>query len=97
MERSIKELLLAAYKSSNMELAEFGTIFDGKGMTPLPKTEKEVTLFIRRRTDVYRRSWLVTPLKEALDKLGFEEERKRVDNELAADPRTWSNKNMETK
>ena len=80
MDRSIKELLLAAYKSSNMELAEFGLIFDhNKGKAPLPTTENEVTSFIRQRTDLYRRSWLVTPLKEALDKLGFEEERKEAD------------------
>ena len=93
MDRSIKELLLAAYKSSNMELAEFGLIFDhNKGKAPLPTTENEVTSFIRQRTDLYRRSWLVTPLKEALDKLGFEEDRRKVDAEIASDPRTWSNK-----
>ena len=96
MDRSIKELLLAAYKSSNMELAEFGKFFKNEtGVVPLPTTEKEVTPFIRQRTDLYRRSWLVTPLKDALDKLGFEEDRRKVDAEIASDPRTWSNKDKE--
>ena len=93
MDKSVKELLLAAYMSSNMELAEFGLIFPS---SLLPTTEKEVTPFIRQRTDLYRRSWLITPLKEALDKLGFEEDRKKVDKEMAADHRTWSNKDKET-
>ena len=100
MDRSIKELLLAAYQSSNMELAEFGRFFPlEKEDAPLPTTEKEVTPFIRRRTDLYRRSWLITPLQEVLDKLGFEEERRRMDEDIAADPRTWSNgyKKGETK
>ena len=94
MDRSIKELLLTAYKSSNMELAEFGLIFDhNKGKAPLPTTENEVTSFIRQHaTDLYIRSWLVTPLKDALDKLGFEKERREVDVEVANDHRTWSNR-----
>ena len=97
MNRTVKELLLAAYQSSNMELAEFGKFFaNEKGVVPLPTTEKEVTPFIRQRTELYRHSWLVTPLQEALDKLGFEKERKDVDAEIAKDHRTWSNK-KETK
>ena len=96
MNRSIKELLLAAYKSSNMELAEFGKLFPNEtGVVPLPTIEKEVTPFIRQRTELYRLSWLVLPLKEALDKLGFEEERKKIDAEIVNDPRTWSNKDKE--
>ena len=95
MERSIKELLLAAYHSSQMELAEFGKMFTPEEGIELPTSEKEVTPFIRQRTDLYRRSWLITPLKEALDKLGFEKERMAADAELATDHRTWSNGGME--
>ena len=87
---SVKELLLAAYRSSSMELAEFSSLLGGE--KDLPTTEKEVTPFIRERTRLYRHSWLVTPLQEALDKLGFEVERREVDKGLAKDPRTWSNR-----
>ena len=93
MNRSIKELLLSAYQSSNMELAEFGKLLSlAEGTAALPTTEREVTPFIRQRTELYRHSWLITPLKEALDKLGFERERKEVDAEIDSDHRTWSNK-----
>ena len=87
---SIKHLLLAAYRSSNMELAEFSSLLGGE--KNLPTTEAEVTPFIRERTELYRRSWLISPLREALDQLGFEVERQEVDEDLAKDRRTWSNR-----
>ena len=45
-------------------------------------SSKEEAYFHHRLTGLYRRSWLVTLLQEALDKLGFEEERKKIDKEL---------------
>jgi len=50
----------------NFENAHFGRIGCSEG-DPLPKTEKEVTEFIRRRTQLYRDTW-VNPLIDALEK-----------------------------
>ncbi|MCK5615035.1 hypothetical protein KAR91_74925 [Candidatus Pacearchaeota archaeon] len=69
MERTIIDLLEGALASSKMELADFGKIFLEDKDLPYPKTEKEVTEFIKKRTELYRKSWLINPLKEALRKL----------------------------
>lgn len=52
---------LVAYES-----AAFGYIGGSPADDPLPKTEKEVTDFIRRRTRLYVGSWIL-PLLEKLE------------------------------
>jgi hypothetical protein len=46
-----------------MELARFGQLAN-KGL--LPTTEAEVTEFIKQRTRLYRESWIIAPLEEAI-------------------------------
>jgi hypothetical protein len=43
--------------------------FESNWDDTLPKTEKEVTEFIRRRTELWRESWIINPLELALEKL----------------------------
>lgn len=59
------ELVRDAYESSAMERAGLGHIWPSND-DPLPATENDVTEFIKRRTDLYRRTWQMTPLREAL-------------------------------
>ena len=72
--RSVLELLESALKSSRLELSEFGSIFPEEGCLPYPKTEKDVTPFIRERTALYRKTWLIDPLLEAIEILGGKHE-----------------------
>ena len=62
----LTELVRNVYESCAMERAGFDHIHPVTDDT-LPKTEKEVTPFIRERTRLYRHSWQLTPLKEALE------------------------------
>lgn len=89
MTQNLKQLLVDAYKSSQMELACFGRLHQEPDF---PTSEKDVTPFIRERTRLYRESWITQPLREALELLGFSEELRAADKEIARDPRTWSYK-----
>lgn len=51
-----------------MERCAFGTIWTDPD-DPLPKTEAEVTEFIRRRTKVWRETWMIPKLEEVITKL----------------------------
>jgi len=55
------ELLACA----RLEKAEFGHIHPSDD-DPLPKSELEVTLFVRRRVDLYMRTWVIGPLEKLL-------------------------------
>ena len=96
MTQTVKEELLQVYRAAKFELAEFGSIGPNTtGVHPLPENEKQVTSFILSRTQLYRDSWLLRPLREAMLQLGYEEEIRQIEQELAADPRTHSNKAVE--
>ncbi len=64
--KNIIETLEGALRCAKMELAEFGTIFPEKDILPYPTTEKEVTPFIKQRTELYRKTWLISPIESAL-------------------------------
>lgn len=55
-----------------MEKAHFGDI--GR-VGPFPTTEGEVTDFIKERTRIYRQSWIIGPLEEALSLVKADEQR----------------------
>lgn len=55
----LEELVSRIRSSALYEQAEFDHLRED-----LPKEEKDVTDFIRRRTEVYTRTWIVEPLRE---------------------------------
>jgi len=67
-----QERLLALLREvamhATLEHADFGGfwVHDDKAL-PFPKTDKEVTPFIKQRTEVFRQSWLSRPLKHAIE------------------------------
>jgi hypothetical protein len=50
---------------ATMESASFSRLWSDPD-DPLPKTEAEVTEFIRRRTAIYRQTWILDYLDELL-------------------------------
>ena len=70
--RRVAELLLDARRSATMKTANFDLIHAIPGEEPLPTREGEVTKFIQNRTRIYRESWIISPLDEALEALGIE-------------------------
>ena len=68
VEENVIEMLEAALKSAKMKMAEFGHIHPKweKDLLPYPTTEEEVTAFIKQRTELYRKSWLIRPIESAL-------------------------------
>lgn len=50
-----------------MENCDFATIGPNAG-NGLPQTEREVTLFIRERTRLWRNSWCIAPLEAIVEK-----------------------------
>jgi hypothetical protein len=56
----------SALQAARMTGARFDSYFSD---TPLPKDESEVTEFIKRRTEIYRETWIIKPLEAALKKL----------------------------
>lgn len=61
--REVLELLNRALIDAQMERANFNSLIP---LENLPKTEGEVTEFIKGRTRLYRESWIVSPLKQAI-------------------------------
>ena len=66
---NIVELLEAALASANLELAEFGRIFPDGNLVPYPTNEKEVTAFIKDRVRLHHDTWIIKPIKTALEKI----------------------------
>ncbi|CAO3447915.1 hypothetical protein [Azospirillum argentinense] len=64
--KSYRELLSELRITANFENASFGKLWGDVG-DPLPKTEEEVTDFIRRRTKLYRETWVI-PLIDELER-----------------------------
>lgn len=62
--REVLELLNRALTSARMDRADFNSIIP---LENLPKTEIEVTKFIKDRTRLYRESWIVNPIKRAIN------------------------------
>lgn len=69
-EYSLRGLIKKALEAARMENANFSSWKDS-----LPLDENEVTEFIKKRTEIYRHSWIIEPLEAALKKL----EKKRKD------------------
>ena len=67
--RRAREILKSVYTDSSMDRSSFSLMWANHD-DPLPKDEKEVTDFIRRRTDLWRRTWIIDPLEEVLDLIG---------------------------
>jgi len=63
---SLKSLIKEALRAARMEGAGFQSNFPD---VPLPTDEKDVTEFIKKRSELYRETWIIKPLKRALEKL----------------------------
>ncbi len=61
--REVLELLNRALIGAQMDRASFSQLHT-KG--PFPQTEADVTAFIKERTQIYRQSWIISPLKQAI-------------------------------
>jgi hypothetical protein len=61
--REVLELLNRALVDAHMERAAFSQLHP-KG--PFPTSEAEVDKFIKDRTRLYRESWIIGPLKQAI-------------------------------
>ena len=60
-------LLREASEHAEMEHADFGGFWvQGDKPLPFPKTDKEVTPFVKERTKTYRQSWIIRPLHNAI-------------------------------
>lgn len=64
--KRIQEVLREARKTLTMDNADFSLIVP---LNDLPKTEADVTDFIRERTRLWRQSWIEAPINEALELL----------------------------
>lgn len=71
MEDNIIAVLERTLKSAKMEEAELSYIWPGEhyGFLPYPTNEKEVTAWIKQRTQIYRETWLVQPINQVLQML----------------------------
>lgn len=65
----IKAVLRAARNTMTMATADFSRVHLMDDDAPLPKTEAEVTEFIRNRTRLWRQTWIEAPINEALELL----------------------------
>jgi hypothetical protein len=65
--RSVTSLIDEALRVLTMETADFSNI-NLSTHDPLPKSEKEVDAFIRRRLENWLRSWVIPPLQQARKK-----------------------------
>jgi hypothetical protein len=63
---SLKSLIKSALQAAKMEGAGFQSNFSDDS---LPTNEEEVTEFIKKRSELYRETWIIKPLKTALEKL----------------------------
>jgi hypothetical protein len=61
--REVLEILNRALVDARMERASFSRLHDKE---PFPTTEAEVTEFIKERTRIYRDSWIISPLEQAI-------------------------------
>lgn len=65
-QRELIKLVIDAYESATLKNAAFDSICGTPEDSPLPRSEREVTNFIRKRVDLHHRSWILSPLEEAL-------------------------------
>lgn len=65
-QRNLIRLITDAYESATLKTAAFDSICGTPEDSPLPRSEHEVTNFIRKRVDLHHRSWVLSPLEEAL-------------------------------
>lgn len=63
--KRIIEKVKTAISFARYERASFGSL-DSRNAERLPASEEEVTEFIKRRTELYHRTWIIAPLEEAL-------------------------------
>lgn len=74
-EYSLRGLIAEALKYARMECCDFGCMPGDV----LPKTEDEVTDFIRHRTKRYREAYLITNLETALAKIEARDRKPKKD------------------
>jgi hypothetical protein len=61
-------LLREAADHAEMSHADFGSFWVRSSQPlPFPKDDKQVTPFIKERTKTYRESWIIRPLKNAIN------------------------------
>lgn len=72
-QQQLIRLITAAYESATLKTAAFDSICGTPEDSPLPRSEREVTGFIRKRVDLHHRSWILSPLQEALEILAGRE------------------------
>jgi hypothetical protein len=78
---SLRGLISRALDHARMERASFSENLL-KPEFPLPKTEAEVTAFIKGRTKLWRESWLIPPLEQALSKIKMRDGKNAKSNKL---------------
>lgn len=66
-QRELIKLITDVYESATLKNAAFDSICGTPEDSPLPRNEREVTNFIRKRVDLHHRSWILSPLREALE------------------------------
>lgn len=66
-QRELIKLITDVYESATLKNAAFDSICGTPEDSPLPRNEREVTNFIRKRVDLHHRSWILSPLQEALE------------------------------
>lgn len=59
-------ILREVVEHAGLEHADFGSFWTQGEELPLPKTDKEVTPFIRQRVKTHHQSWIVRPLNNAI-------------------------------
>lgn len=67
--RTMRQLLCDAIRAAEMETMSVRRLAPVEGPEQLPKSEAEVDDFIRARTRLYRDTWVLAPLREALARL----------------------------
>ena len=74
IEREIIPILKDVFRVATMKNTRFGDLLDFDDNC-LPKTKKEVNVFIKKETKLWRETWILEPLKSVIEKL--EQEIKR--------------------
>jgi hypothetical protein len=75
-QQQLAALIRAAKESATLEHSVFDKIGGTPSDDPLPRSEREVTAFIKRRVRLHHETWIVSPLERALTLLATTKEHK---------------------
>lgn len=70
-QEKLLSILREVIDHANLEHADFGSFWiQQKDLElPLPKTDKEVTAFIKQRVKTHHQSWIIRPLNNAIKEI----------------------------